>query len=479
MRELAHTQVEAQQFLQEYQSAFTTRTDGSTWPKWERTWSHASHYFRGLIRPGSSTVTDLAVQLHTDQEQLERFIRESPWDHATVQAALRNRIPAPVQGSDAALVVDGMGIPKSGDHSVGVGRQWCGATGKVDNCQVTVNCTLARPGERQNSDQVTWPLGMRLYLPKKWTNTDESVYEEAAEQDYYAQLRQDASIPEDVEYQPKYEIAADMIEQIVATCPDHACVVGDTNYGKHLSFRSSLRDLDEPYVLGVEPTRFVVIPEETEIIDPDKAGPGRKHAAFRGDVETETPTEVADRVGDHEDWTRVYWNQGTKEALSGEFYRERVRVVKRTHQRWVTDETGWLLVKNCEDDDDQERDVRAWFCWELDEASLEELVSWAQLRWTVERFHQDIKQELGADEYQGRTWKGFHHHLAVVMVAHAFVASHRLRTGTDRTGLASFESVVRMIVRESAIQRLIDAYGFDRAKATAVALDMLTSYSDW
>jgi SRSO17 transposase len=256
-------------------------------------------------------------------------------------------------------------------------------------------------------------------------------------------------------------------------------VVGDTNYGKHLSFRSSLRDLDEPYVLGVEPTRFVVIPEETEIIDPDKAGPGRKHAAFRGDVETETPTEVADRVGDHEDWTRVYWNQGTKEALSGEFYRERVRVVKRTHQRWVTDETGWLLVKNCEDDDDQERDVRAWFCWELDEASLEELVSWAQLRWTVERFHQDIKQELGADEYQGRTWKGFHHHLAVVMVAHAFVASHRLRTGIDRTGLASFESVVRMIVRESAIQRLIDAYGFDRAKATAVALDMLTSYSDW
>jgi len=186
-----------------------------------------------------------------------------------------------------------MGIPKSGDHSVGVGRQWCGATGKVDNCQVTVNCTLARPGERHNSAQVTWPLGMHLYLPKKWTGTDESVYDDAAEQEYYAQLREDAAIPEDVEHQPRYEIAAEMFEQIVATCPDHACLVGDTNYGKHRSFRSSLRDLDEPYVLGVEPTRFVVIPEETEITDLDKAGPGRKHAAFRGDVETETPTASA------------------------------------------------------------------------------------------------------------------------------------------------------------------------------------------
>lgn len=479
MRELAQTQADAQQFLRNFQSAFTTRTDGSTWPKWERTWCHASHYFRGLLRTGSSTITDIAAQLHTNQEQLERFIRESAWDHATVEAELRDRVPAHVLGSDAALIVDGMGIPKSGDHSVGVGRQWCGTTGKVDNCQVTVNCTLARPGERQNADQVTWPLGMQLYLPKQWASNDESVFEDSAEQDRYRQLRETADIPASIEYLPKYQIAANMIKQIVATGPDHACVVGDTNYGKHLSFRSSLRELDEPYVLGVEPTRFVVIPEETEIIDPDKAGPGRKHAAFRGDVETETPTEVADRVGDHGAWTRVCWNEGTKEALSGEFYRERVRVVKRTHQRWVTDETGWLLVKNCEDDEDQERDVRAWFCWGVDEASLEELVSWAQLRWTVERFHQDIKQELGADEYQGRTWTGFHHHLAVVMVAHAFVASQRLRTGTDRTRLASFETVVRLIVRESAIQQLINAHGFDRAKATAVALDMLRGYSDW
>ena len=106
-----------------------------------------------------------------------------------------------------------------------------------------------------------------------------------------------------------------------------------------------------------------------------------------------------------------------------------------------------------EDDDDQERDVRAWFCWEPDEASLEELVPWAQLRWTVERFHQDIKQELGADEYQGRTWTGFHHHCQLVMVAHAFVASQRLQTGVNRTRLASFETVVRVIVCDSAITR--------------------------
>ncbi|MFB6228439.1 MAG: transposase, partial [Halobacteriales archaeon] len=129
-------------------SAFTTRSDGSSWPKFERTWHNAARYFRGLLRPGSpNTVTDIAEKMHADQERLERFVRESPWGHENVEAELRERVPEAIQGHDAALVIDGMPIPKSGEEIVGVVRQWCSVTGKVDTCQVTVNCTLASNGE--------------------------------------------------------------------------------------------------------------------------------------------------------------------------------------------------------------------------------------------------------------------------------------------------------------------------------------------
>ena len=118
----------------------------------------------------------------------------------------------------------------------------------------------------------------------------------------------------------------------------------------------------------------------------------------------------------------------------------------------MSDETEWLLLKkdhgSGENDDDE---FKAWVCWGVDEASLKELVSWSQVRWSIEQFHRDIKQNLGADEYQGRTWKGVHHHLGVVMLAHAFVVRRRLETGANRTDFSSFEEVINDIVHESAI----------------------------
>jgi SRSO17 transposase len=147
----------------------------------------------------------------------------------------------------------------------------------------------------------------------------------------------------------------------------------------------------------------------------------------------------------------------------------------------VTDETGWLLLRKADDKDGDGEDgeLKAWMCWGVDEASLEELVSWAKVRWCVEQFHRDIKQNLGADEYQGRTWKGVHHHLAVVMLAHAFVVQRRFETGENRSDFSSFEEVINQIVRESAIQGLIDDKGCDRERAEELAEYMLQSYSPW
>lgn len=476
--ELAHTQVEAKRFLTRFQAAFTTRWDGSSWPKWERTWRNADRYIRGLFRPGTdNTVTDIANKMDMDQERLERFVRESPWEHAAVEAHLQEAVPEAVQGDDAAIIVDGMGIPKKGEDSVGVARQWCGATGKVDNCQVTVNATLARPGEHRNADQVTWPLGMRLYLDKKWTDHEDAEYDSQQERLRYAELREKTAIPDDAGYQPKYDIAAGLIDQ-ANTGLDHACVVADSNFGKRTPFRESLRELGEPYVLEIESGKPRVVPEDTAVIEPgptEGRGPPRKYPAYSKDVTAETPEEVADAVGD-EDWTSVTWNDGTNGELRGDFYRKRVRVAKSATNRWLTDESGWLLLKRNHGPDD---DLKAWLCWGLDDASLEELVTWGQLRWTVEKFHREIKQELGGDEYQGRTWQGFHHHLSAVMLAHAFIAERRLDIGRDRAKLPSFETVLREIVRETATQRVMRNHGFDRSTAEEIAVDMLQGFTSW
>lgn len=195
---------------------------------------------------------------------------------------------------------------------------------------------------------------------------------------------------------------------------------------------------------------------------------------------SETPAEVIEALSD-DAWTEITWNEGTKEPLSSECSRTRVREVKRRDTGWVSDETGWLLLKNEQSDDEDEEngELRAWMCWGVDETSLEEVVSWAQLRWCVEQFHRDIKQNLGADEYQGRTWKGVHHHLAVVMLAHAFVVQRRLETSATQTDLSSFEDVINQIVWESAIQGLMDDKGCERDRAEELAEYMLQGYSPW
>jgi SRSO17 transposase len=478
----AHNQTAARRFLRRFKEAFTTRSDGSTWPKFDRTWKHADQYFRGLLRPGRrKSITGLATRMNADNERLERFVRESPWSPEAVEQHLREAVPADAQGPMAAVIVDGMGIPKKGDHSVGVTDQWCGASGSVDNCQVTINCTIARPGEYHNADQVTWPLGSRLYLPKEWTGEDASVYDDQQEQERYARLREDAGLPEEVGYQPKYDIAADLVEQVVDAGIEHACVLGDTNFGRRSSFRERLRDLEEPYVLEIETGGLRVVPEDTEILQPGPTGGRpRKYPTVPDDIDPESAAEIANDLDDT-DWTEVTWNEGTNGELTGSFYRTRIRVCTEAYFGRVGDETGWLLLQRDHQSgtNDGEGELKAWICWGLDEATLDQLVTWATLRWTIERYHRNLKQVLGVDEFQGRTWQGFHHHLAVVQLSQAFVATQRLETGGKYGGFDSFEAVARELVRLAAIRRLMDEHGFDRQTAEEVGVDMLRGFSEW
>jgi SRSO17 transposase len=420
-------------------------------------------------------------------EKLERFVRESAWEYEHVEDQLRSRAPESAQGTDSALILDGMGIPKKGDESVGVGRQWCGATGKMDNCQTTINLTLAAPDEHRNADQVSWPLGMRLYLPKKWIGDDPSVYDSHHERQQYADRREAAGVPTDIEYQPKHEIGGDLVEAAVESDLEFGCVLGDSNFGKSPTLRRRLRALDVPYALEVVPSKFPVVDAEAPLGEPAESGSDTAEPRWEvpDDVTIFSPEAYAQAVADEdssEDWTYLEWADGTKEPLSGKFSRRRVRVVTDRADREVGDETGWLLIEKRTDeaaDEGAPVPVKAWMCWGLDNHSLEELVDWAHLRWPIERFHQDIKQHLGADEFQGRTWDGFHRHLAVVMLAHAFIAERRVEAGLAREALPSFEQVMRRIVREAAIQQLRENLEFDRQTATDAAEEMLRGFTDW
>jgi len=325
---------------------------------------------------------------------------------------------------------------------------------------------------------------MRLFTPKKWIGDDSSVYDSSQQQQQYAQRREDAGIPEDLEYQSKNEIGGDLVEEAADSGLDFGCVLGDSNFGKSPKLRHRLRSQAIPYALELVPSKFPVVDQETPLEEESESGsddPDETRWEISEDAEIFSPEDLAHKVEDNEtdlEWEHIDWAEGTKETLSGKFCRTRVRVVTDRADREVGEETGWLLIEKTtdEDEDDSPVSVKAWICWDLDGSSLEELVQWTHLRWSIERFHQDIKQHLGADEFQGRSWDGFHRHLAVVMLAHAFVATHRLETEHN---LPSFEDVMQRIVREAAIQQLMENLNFDRQTATDAAEEMLQGFTDW
>ncbi len=241
--------------------------------------------------------------------------------------------------------------------------------------------------------------------------------------------------------------------------------------------------MGEPYVLALETDGLNVVAESAPVLEPgptDKRGPPRQYHIVPYDVDPETAEDISDQLEDG-DWTDVTWSEGTKGDLTGSFYRRRVRVCTNAYFGRVSEETGWLLLQRDHHSgtNDGDGELAAWLCWGLDESSLEDPVEWAHLRWTIEQYHRDIKQVLGADEFQGRTWRGFHHHLAVVMLAQAFVATHRLETGQANGGFDSFEEVTRRLVQITAIQRLMDEHGLDRATAETIGTDMLHEFSEW
>jgi len=203
-RKLCRSNVERHLFLRQFEGDLTRRPDGSSWARRDDTYRTAAHYLEGLLTPGPrKSMRNLAKRADIDKDRVERFIRDSPWEPEAVQDHLRRHIPKAVLDPKGVFVIDDFGIAKQGRHSVGVSRQYSGTLGKTGNCQVAVNLTYAAPGSRKrNADQRTWPLGVELYLPQRWVESEE-----------FAELREEVHLPEGIKFRTKHEIARGLLEK--------------------------------------------------------------------------------------------------------------------------------------------------------------------------------------------------------------------------------------------------------------------------
>jgi SRSO17 transposase len=436
-------------FLGPCHDLFTHRPDGSSWPRHQNTLRNAKAYLRALLAPGKNkNMASLARRAGIPEDRLERFVRESPWDHDALQAHLVQNLPNLIRNPDAALVLDDFGIAKQGTSSVGTHRQYSGTLGKTGNCQVAVNLTYATPGTT-NRDQVTWPLGTELYMPRVWV--EDSNHED---------LRAEVGVPDDLAFRTKQEIALVLLERAFEAGLSDLVTLGDAEYGASV-IRRYLRERNQAYILGVQPMRLLTIDPEV----PLEAGRnGVLH--YSSETKAASPKMLAERV---ENWQTVQWSQGTKGPLLGRFARIRVRVSEQKQR--ATDEVAWLLLER------RRNELKAYLCWGLDDASLEELVALSHLRWTIEQFHREAKGLVGLDQFEGRSWQGWHHHIALVLLAYAFMALVRAESGP--VDLPPLSAVASALARERVTQELMREHGLPRAEARRYAETMLREVMPW
>ena len=455
--------------MKKYRNVFTTKSDGKSWPRWKETWLAASKYNLALLAPAKKkNMQRIAGRMDVPEDRVEQFIRESPWEYDRLQTHLNTSIPAAIMSPHGAFIVDEVGLTKQGKHSVGVQRQYNGAQGKVGNCQVAVDLIYAVPGERRNADQKTWPLGMEIYLPDAWAEDRDR--------------REETGIPDDIVFKTKPQIALELIDRALDHGLMPAFVTADCGYGDSGEFREHLRGRHVPHVLAISPEDIRVVDASVNVIAPGEGNGHRARETFPEGTAVESARDIAERTAE---WKTVTWSEGRKGKMKGEFSRSMVRIVDNTAKRYLSDEVCWLLLERIVDKSGG-TELKAYLCWGMDSASLKQLVKSAHIRWAVEQFHRDAKQLLGLDSFEGRSWKGWHHHISMVLLAFAFLSLLRAEAqpgSGDR--LPSLRSVARAIVLKVATRELmmersrLKKYKRESTRAQYEAEFMLRRFSDW
>jgi len=362
-------------------------------------------YCVGLMLPGDrKSVEPMAARVEPRRvssmhQAMHHFVANAPWREEAVLAAVREwALPAlEGRGRMRAWIVDDTGFPKKGKHSVGVARQYCGQLGKQDNCQVAVSLSVA-------NEAASLPIAFRLYLPQEWA------------QDEHRRRR--AGVPEEVVFATKPQIALGQIEAALGAGVAPGVVLADAAYGNDSGFRDQLTDWKLSYVVGVQSSTTVWPPGSGPL-----APEGRRRTRLRRSPEHQ-PVWLKALALSLPRWRyrSVTWREGSAGKLRSRFAALRVRPAHRDTCRATPRPEEWLLIEWPAG----EAEPTKYFLSTLPAAtSLKELVALAKLRWRIERDYQDMKQELGLGHYEGRGWRGFHHHAALAIAAYGFLGSQR------------------------------------------------------
>jgi SRSO17 transposase len=367
----------------------------------QRAW--APVYLCGLLGPGErKSIEPMAERVARGKSQsLHHFVSVSPWEPAPLEAALVKKAQALVGGPRAVLIVDDTALVKQGQHSVGVAHQYCGELGKKANCQVLVSLTLAR-------GEVPAPIALRLFLPEVWASDPER--------------RHRAGVPAEVTFRPKWSIALDEIDRVRAQGAIFGCVLADAGYGNSADFRQGLSERGLRWAVGILPTQKVYS-ADVRLVAPVKPPTGRPQKHPTPSETSRAAHEVIDSLPE-DAWQRIAWRRGTKGELKAHFVAVRVRVADgplMSRAQHLPGEDAWLI---CERRSSGER--KYYLANQAGRISLQTLAHRIHSRWSCEQAHMQMKQELGLDHFEGRSWRGLHRHALLSMVAFCFLQHLRL-----------------------------------------------------
>ena len=360
-------------------------------------------YCMGLMLPGDrKSVEPMAAKTapgntSAQHQKLLHFVGMATWSDEKVLAKVREAVLPEIEGHGPieAWIIDDTGFPKKGIHSVGVARQYCGQLGKQDNCQVAVSLSIA-------NHHASLPVAYRLYLPKDWAADGER--------------RRKAGVPADLDFKTKPEIALEQLRWACEAGLPRGVGLMDPAYGNDARLRTGMTALGLIYVAGIQ-SDTLVWPTG---IEPKRRGKPATKKGRRDEPGLISAKELALGLP-NKAWRTIKWREGSADWLSSRFARVRVRVGHR-HRLPEDLSQEWLLIEWPEGEDEP---TKYWLSTLPENTSFRRLVDFAKLRWRIERDYQELKQEVGLGHYEGRGWRGFHHHATLCIAAYGFLISER------------------------------------------------------